>query len=251
MRQELMKAGSKVGKFAVKHLPVIFAVTGVVCISAGAYMAAKASKTESPNLSRKDLVKHYKKPLIMAAAGSAFIGAGCYISAKRYKASVTREFLARQALRHTHDAIYEVGGDKMASKIDSMIAEKYDQYPYGVEMPGKEGAGNVLFKDGVLGGYWRTSIYDVKDAIVNANDILGTEDELSANGLLELFGRSKDSIDIGDKMGYSRKFDDKFKIEILPSPNPSSWETDICELTGEPCYVFRYTEPWEHYDRNF
>ena len=128
----------------------------------------------------------------------------------------------------------------MAAKIDSKVAEEYN--------PGVSLNGTVLVEDGTMGGVWRTTVYDLRNDICEANDVLGEGVDLSFNEFLSILGR--DPIDDGDKIGFSKRSDPQFRISILPYSDPSSWETGINKVTGEPCIIFRYTGPWEGYDRN-
>ena len=189
----------------------------------------------------KALVPCYKNTIMTFLGGTALTISGSYISIKRLAKAVIAEEVTRKAYTTTRKAIYDVVGKESAAKIDEKVAEEYN--------PDSSLNGTILIKDGTLGGTFRISIYDLLNGVNEANEILIAEDELTCNGWLEIFGR--DSIDIGDKIGYSKRIDPNYRIEVYPSADPSRWETDFDDVTGEPCLVFKYSDPWEGYDRNF
>ena len=242
-----------------KHAPIIFGVVGGLCIGAGLYFAVKESdeysekrKTLKKGESKpfdyvKILVPSYKKTLIFTTLGFSLIGTGIGLSTTRLSASLLRESLKENTFSVARRAAYDVVGEEATSKIEEKIGEYYKDIPdvdknaYGIN---NYGIGSVLFEDGTMGGTWRSTIYEVKDGFNEANSILNDEEELIFNGFLECFP-GREYVANGENIGFSKKKDNKFKIEILPSSDPKTWKTGVSQVTGEPCYILEYTKPWE------
>lgn len=238
-----------------KKAPVIFTAIGLGLLTASVIFAVKESKKAEERKQElkehdvelkkfdylKALIPCYKKTISSFAGGMAFVVSGSYISIKRLAKAVVAEEVTRKAYNVTRKAIHDVVGEDSARKIDEKVAENYN--------PDATLKGTILIKDDTLGGTFRMSIYDLLNGVNEANEILIADDELSCNSWLDIFGR--DSIDIGDKIGYSKRIDPNYRIEVFPNSDPSSWETDFDVVTGEPCLVFRYSDPWEGYDKNF
>lgn len=261
MRVPMDKLGAKIGQTLSKNAPVIFGVGGILFIGLGVYSAVKetdASAEKRKQIKKgetkpieyvKILVPSYKKTIIFTTLGISLIGTGIGISNGRLSDALFRESLKEHAITVARRSAYEVVGEEATSRIEEKIGEYYknaapevDETIYKIN---DTGVGTVLFEDGTMGGIWRSTVYEVKDGFNTANDILSDEEELSFNGFVECFpGRSY--IEKGFDIGYSKKKDNKFKIEILPSPDPRSWETGVSEITGEPCYILKYTKPWEY-----
>ena len=188
----------------------------------------------------KALVPCYKKTIMSFTGGMALAACGSYISMKRLAKAVIAEEATRKAYKVTRKAIYDVVGDKKADEIDTEVAKAYNPEACSSRL--------ILFKDGTMGGTFRLTSYDVRNAVNEANDMLGQE-ALSVNRYFELFER--EPIGTGDRFGFSKNVDPMYKIEIFPDPDPSTWATEIDPVTGEPCVIFEYSMPWEGFDRNF
>lgn len=255
MARSLPKIGTKVPPALVKKAPIFCLIVGGGLITASVIFAAVESKKAEKRKQElkehdvklkkfdyvKALVPCYKKTITTFTGGMAFAALGSYISLKRLAKAIIAEEATRRAYRVTRKAIYDVVGNEKAGEIDAKVAEAYN--------PGSSLNGTILIKDGTLGGTFRMSVYDILNGVNEANERLIAGEDLSCNNWLDIFER--DFIDIGDKMGYSKKVDPNFRIEVFPSSDPSTWETDFDIVTGEPCLVFKYSDPWEKYDRNF
>lgn len=242
-----------------KHAPIVCGGVGMILIGAGVYYAVKetdASVEKRKTLKKgeskpidylKVLVPSYKKTIVFTSLGFSFIGTGIGISTSRLSGALVRESLRENTMLVAKKAVYDVVGEEATSKIEQKIGEYYKDIPdvdknvYGINHYGE---GSVLFEDGIMGGLWRSTIFEVKDGFNEANSILNDEEELIFNGFLECFP-GRDYIENGENIGFSKKKDNKFKIEILPSSDPKTWDTGVSKATGEPCYILRYTKPWE------
>lgn len=241
---------TKTGKYA----PIALLIGGGILCGMAVIFAAKESKKAEER--KKELKEHnvelkkfdyvkaiipcYKKTIASFVGGVALAGCGSYISAKRLAKAVIAEEATRKAYKATRKAIYNVVGDKKVDEIDAEVAKTYNPDACTNKL--------ILFKDGTMGGTFRLTSFDVRNAVNEANDIIAQE-PLSINRYFELFER--DPIGSGDHTGFSKNSDPMFKIEIFPDPDPSTWATEIDPVTGEPCIVFEYSMPWEGFDRNF
>lgn len=129
----------------------------------------------------------YIFPVGMSIASAGFIIASDKISDNRKAALTVAYTAAEKALNDYQESTKEVVGEKKESKIRENIASKDLEVP-NEEFVNSTGHGNVLFKLGRFGGYFRANMDFVKLGISRIQNKINSDDYAGVADLQDEFG---------------------------------------------------------------
>lgn len=244
---DLAKLGQKVLSKVSKHSPEILIGLGISGMAIAGVLAVKATpkamqlieeKKEEEGVEKLQVVDTVKTTwkCYAPAVGLGVVSAACIIGAnsvstRRTAALATAYKLSETALTEYKDAVLETIGEEKEREVKQKVAEKKVEKMGNVDINTLTvvGSSDIWFMDGGTGQSFLSNYNHIKEIENIFNNDLRTDDYLSWNYLLELFGLDK--IDEGYYLGWNIDRDGYLRFDMSEVRKNKE---------GRPCVVIQY-----------
>ncbi len=247
MKEQIIKAVSKLWKSTKKHSPEILTCVGITGLVSGTIMAIAATpkalllveqmkeEKNEDKLSALETVKATWK-VYLPIAITEVVSAGCIVCAhsvttRRSAALTTAYALSESALKEYQKKTKEIVGDKKEESIrDAIAKDRIEADPVTKTVVIDTGKGTTLCYDALFGRYFYSDIDAIKRAENEVNRYMMNEMYIPLNFLYQELNMPE--VGGGDILGWGMM--DGF-INIL-------FSTQISD-DGRPCLVISYQNP--------
>ena len=239
----------KLGGVIAKNSPTILTGLGVASIIGTSVLTVDATVkatrkvdeiNESSNspLTKREVVHHtwkfYIPAAISGAAGIACVIGSRTVSAKRAAVLSSLYSASEVAAKEYRNKVVEMIGEKKEGKIREAIHEDHiKNNPPEKSKIIATNHGETLFKDGLTGQYFRSSIENVRKVFNKFNSLIISNDCVTQNEWLEEL--TGETVQGGDMKVFSH--DNKLDSNIM------DFDRDVVYATapnGEPCIIIDY-----------